>query len=71
MNFTSAPFIVFEFSSHEVNVHVPLFSVSSYDVFVGCLAVTVAPSVYSASSVGLYPSTSAGRVFPSVPLTNS
>ena len=52
-NFTSAPSIVFEFTSHEANVHVPLFVVSSYDVCVGCLAVTVAPSAYSVSSVGL------------------
>ena len=69
MNFTSAPSIVFEFASHFVNVHVP--SSASYDVFVGSLAFTVAPSAYSASSVGLYPSIAAGRVFPSVPLTNS
>ena len=70
-NFKSAPSIVFEFASHFVNVHVPLFVVSSYVVCVGSLAFTLAPSAYSASSVGLYPSTSAGRVFPSVPLTNS
>ena len=53
MNFTSAPSIVFESASHEANVHVPLFVVSSYDVCVGCLAVTVAPSAYSLLSVGL------------------
>ena len=70
-NFTSAPSIVFEFASHFVNVHVPLFVVSSYVVCVGSLAFTVAPSAYFVSSVGLYPSIAAGRVFPSVPLLNS
>ena len=53
VNVTSSLFIVFESASHEVNVHVPLLSVSSYVVFVGCLAVTVAPSAYSLLSVGL------------------